>query len=295
METLAYFNGTIGELDEVMVPFNDRTHFFGDGVYDATCGGNHIPFALEDHIDRFFNSARLIDIKLEMTKDEMNKLLRELTKKVDSPQTQVYWQVSRGTSNRNHAYPVGVKSNFWVMIRPFPLVDLSKRETAVTVEDTRFYHCNIKTLNLLPNVLAAEKAKQAGCEEAIFHRGPRVTECAHSNVHILKDGVFRTAPLDNLILPGIARKHLCKLCDGIGVPVREEAFTVDEMMAADEVVVSSASTFGVGLKAIDGIPVGGKAPELLKRIQDAAMVEFYEYTEQQAKADAIKKGEKVTA
>ncbi|MDR0396935.1 MAG: aminotransferase class IV [Oscillospiraceae bacterium] len=295
METLAYFNGVIGELDEVMVPFNDRSHWFGDGVYDATSCGNRIPFALEDHIDRFYNNMRLIDIELDMSKDELSKLLRDLTLKVDSPKTQLYWHATRGTANRSHVYPQGVKPNLLIMIRPFPPVDLSHREKAVTVEDTRFLMCNVKTLNLLPNVLASEKAKRAGCEEAIFHRGDIVTECAHSNVHILKGGVFRTAPLTNLILPGIARKHLCKVCDGLGVPVREEAFTVGEMMDADEVIVSSSSTFGVGLDAIDGKPVGGKDPQLLKRIQDAAIIEFFEYTRQFDKAQAVRRGEKVLA
>lgn len=280
MKTLAYFNGKIGELDELYVPFNERTHFFGDGVYDATGAGNHIPFALEDHIDRFYNSAGMIDIKIGMTKDEMSKLLKELTLKVESATTQVYWQVTRGTANRNHAYPDGVPSNFWVMIRPFPKADFSKREKALTVDDTRFFHCNVKSLNLLPNVLAAEKAKQAGCEEAIFHRGERVTECAHSNVHILKDGVFQTAPLDNLILPGIARKHLISNCRELGVPVCEAPFTVQQMMDADEIVVSSASTFGISLSHIDGKPVGGKAPELLKKIQDAVWHEYLVYTKQ---------------
>ncbi|MDR1569312.1 MAG: aminotransferase class IV [Oscillospiraceae bacterium] len=280
MKNLAYFNGKIGELDEIYIPFNDRSHWFGDGVYDATSAANHIPFALADHVDRFFNSARMVDIKLTMTKEELSDLLRELTLKVDAPQTQVYWHVTRGTASRNHTFPEGVPSNLWVMIRPYPQTDLSKREKAITVEDTRFFHCNVKTLNLLPNVLAAEKAKQAGCEEAIFHRGERVTECAHSNVHILKDGVFQTAPLDNLILPGIARKHLIYHCEKLGIPVREEPFTVAQMMDADEVLVSSASTFGVALSQIDGQPVGGKAPALLEKIQHAVMHEFLMETKQ---------------
>jgi len=278
VKTLAYFNGTIGELEEVQIPFNDRSHWFGDGVYDATCAGNHVPFALEDHIDRFFRSAELIDIELTMTKQEMNALLRDLTKRVESPNTQVYWQATRGTAWRNHVYPENVPSNFWVMIRPYPLVDLDHRETAITVDDTRFLHCNVKTLNLLPNVLASEKAKRAGCHEAIFHRGEWVTECSHSNVHILKDGALQTHPLDNMILPGIARKHLLSLASPLGIPVIEKPFTVSEMMSADEVVVSSSSTFGIGLSKIDNQPVGGKAPELLKKLQDAAITEFNEYT-----------------
>jgi D-alanine transaminase len=146
------------------------------------------------------------------------------------------------------------------------------------VEDTRFLHCNIKTLNLIPNVLAGEKAKRAGAYEAVFHRGDRVSECAHSNVHILKDGVLRTAPADNLILAGIARAHLIAQCGKTGVKVDESAFTVDEMFNADEALVSSSGTFCLSASHIDGKPVGGKAPALLKKIQDALLEEFREGT-----------------
>jgi len=280
MKNLAYYNGEIGELGEIMVPFNDRSHWFGDGVYDATCAGNHVPFAMEDHIERFYNSMRLIDIALDMPKAEMDALIRDLTKRVDAPQTQVYWQVTRGTANRNHIYPKGVKPNFWVMIRPFPIVNLDHKESAITYPDKRFFYCNVKTLNLLPNVLASEAAAKAGVDEAIFCRGDVVTECAHSNLHILKDGVFRTHPLDDQVLPGIARKHLIAKCRELGVPVDETAFTKQEMYDADEVIVSSSSTFGIGLDTIDGKPVGGKAPDLLKKIQTAVWDEFLEYTGQ---------------
>ena len=279
MKTVGYFNGKVGELDELYVPFNERTHFFGDGVYDATSAGNHIPFALDDHIDRFYNSAGYIDIKIDMTKGEMAALLRDLTTKLDSPQSQVYWQITRGTANRNHVFP-DAPNNFWVMIRPFPKPNFAKREKAITYPDRRFQYCYVKTLNLLPNCLASEAAKQAGCEEAIFCRGERVTECSHSNVHILKNGMLQTAPTDELILPGIARKHLIEQCKALSVPVSETPFTVDEMMNADEVIVSSASTFGIALSHINGKPVGGKAPELLAKLQDAVFHEFLAETKQ---------------
>ncbi|MGM9641986.1 MAG: aminotransferase class IV, partial [Eubacteriales bacterium] len=113
---------------------------------------------------------------------------------------------------------------------------------------------------------------------AVLHRDSRVTECAHSNVHIIKDGVFRTAPTDNLILAGIARANLIRYCGVLGIPVREEAFTVDEMMDADEVIVSSVSCFCLAAEEIDGKPVGGKAPKLLKALQDMALGEFTEAT-----------------
>ena len=150
----------------------------------------------------------------------------------------------------------------------------------ITVEDTRFFHCNIKTLNLIPSVLASEKAKQAGCQEAVFYRpGGRVTECAHSNIHIIKDGILRTAPADNLILPGVARAHLIRMCKKLEIPVNETAFTLTDLFDADEVLVSSSSNFCLHADTIDGKPVGGKAPELLERLRKALVDEFYSATE----------------
>ena len=150
----------------------------------------------------------------------------------------------------------------------------------LTVEDTRFFHCNTKTLNLLPNVVAAQHAKEAGCEEAVFIRDGFVTECAHSNVHILKDGVFVTHQADNLILPGIARKHIISACERLGVLVEERPFTKAELMDADEVIVSASSEpGGVLANRIDAIPVGGRAAELFNRIQNEAVREFEAYVE----------------
>ena len=146
------------------------------------------------------------------------------------------------------------------------------------MEDTRFFHCDIKTINLIPSVMASQQAKEAGCDEAVFHRGQVVTECAHSNVSILKGGVFRTAPLSNLILPGTARKHLIALAGQNGIPVDETAFTLDDLMAADEVIVHSSGTLCNAASKIDGKPVGGKDPKTLGILQQAAIKEFETYT-----------------
>jgi D-alanine transaminase len=273
MKTLGYYNGAIDEIDAMRVPMNDRACWFGDGVYDATCGDNHIIFALDEHIDRFYNSAAMLDMKIPMEKPELAALLRSLVRKVDSPRQMVYWQLTRGTADRAHTFPEG-PSNLWVMLRPFTMPDLRKKVTLITVEDTRYLHCNIKTLNLLPNVMAAEKAKQAGADEAVFHRGSRVTECAHSHVHILKDGTLRTAPLDNLILPGIARAHIIAQCKVLDIPVEEAPFTVDDLLSADEVLVSSSGAFCLTAGTIDGKSVGGKAADLAKKLQDALTAEF---------------------
>ncbi|WP_234122047.1 D-amino acid aminotransferase [Clostridium hydrogenum] len=279
MKNLGYYNGEFDLVENMKIPMNDRVCYFGDGVYDATYSRNHKIFALDEHIDRFYNSAGLLRIKIPYTKETLKELLTEMVKKVDSGEQFVYWQVTRGTGMRNHAFPPEeVKANLWIILKPLNIKDMSQKLKLITLEDTRFLHCNIKTLNLLPSVIAAQKTEEAGCQEAVFHRGDRVTECAHSNVSIIKDGIFKTAPTDNLILPGIARAHIIKMCKKFEIPVNETAFSLKELMEADEVIVTSSGQFCMAACEIDGKPVGGKAPELIKKLQDALLNEFIEAT-----------------
>ncbi len=275
MKDLGYYNGKYAPIDEMMIPMNDRVCWFGDGVYDATYSRNHKIFNLKAHVDRFFSSAELLDMTIPGTKEEITKLLEELVLKVDDGEQFVYWQLTRGTGTRLHVYGEDkTPGNLWITLRPLKVKDTYKRVRLITMPDTRFLHCNIKTLNLIPAVMASEAAARACCEETVFHRDGRVTECAHSNVHILKDGAFVTAPTDNLILPGTARAKLISYCKALGIPVREEPFTVDEMMNADEIMISSAGSFCIAAYEIDGVPVGGKAPQLLKMLQDAAQSDY---------------------
>lgn len=278
MKTLGYYNGKFDELDKMMIPMNDRVCYFGDGVYDATLARNYKIFAIDEHIDRFFNSAGLLKIKIPYTKDEVKALLNEMLQKMESGNMFVYWQVTRGTGIRNHAFP-DTPANMWIMLKPAELKDMDRKLKLVTAEDTRFFHCNIKTLNLIPSVMAAQNAESQGCDETIFHRGDRVTECAHSNVHIIQDGMLKTAPADNLILPGIARAHLIAMCKKLGIPVNETPYTVDELMGAEEVIVTSSSQLCMLAESVDGKPVGGKQPELVGRLQQALLDEFYAATD----------------
>ena len=278
MKTLGYYNGKFDELDKMMIPMNDRVCYFGDGVYDATLARNYNIFAIDEHIDRFFNSAGLLKIKIPYTKDEVKALLNEMLQKMESGNMFVYWQVTRGTGIRNHAFP-DTPANMWIMLKPAELKDMDRKLKLVTAEDTRFFHCNIKTLNLIPSVMAAQNAESQGCDETIFHRGDRVTECAHSNVHIIQDGMLKTAPADNLILPGIARAHLIAMCKRLGIPVNETPYTVDELLNAEEVIVTSSSQLCMLAESVDGKPVGGKQPELVGRLQQALLDEFYAATD----------------
>ena len=278
MKTLGYYNGKYGELEEMSIPMNDRVCWFGDGVYDAGLSRNYKIFAIDEHIDRFFNSAGLLDIEMPVTKEELKELLQEMVNKMDTGNLFVYYQVTRGTGVRDHAYTKG-PGNLWIMLKPAEISDGIEPIKLITVEDTRFLHCNIKTLNLIPSCVATEKAKKAGCQEAVFYRaGGRVTECAHSNVHIIKGGKLVTAPTDNLILPGIARAHLIRMCKKLGIPVSETPYTLKELFEAEEVLVTSSSNLCLHACEIDGKPVGGKNPELLEKIRSALLGEFYEAT-----------------
>ncbi len=276
MKTLAYYNGKITEVEDMMIPMNDRVCYFGDGVYDAEPAVNYEMFAIDEHIDRFFNSAGLLDIEMPLTKPELKALLIELAHKLDSGDLFVYFAVTRGTAPREHVFEGG-PGNLWVMMRPEPVNEGQVPLKLITVEDTRFLHCNIKSLNLIPSVMAANKAAKAGCDEAVFYReGGRVTECAHSNVHIIRDGKLVTAPADNLILPGIARAHIIKACKKLSIPVNETPYTLEDLFNADEVLVSYSSAPCLNACEIDGKPVGGKDPELLNAIRGEVLNEFYE-------------------
>ena len=278
MQSIAYYDGKIGAPEELTVPFNDRVHFFGDGVYDATVGANGRVYLLDDHLDRFYTSAKALDIHIPMEKQALGALLTDLLGRVEGTTHFVYWQVTRGVNDRNHVYPEDMPGKLWVMIRPNRLNDPDVPIKLITAPDTRFYHCNIKTLNLLPSVMASEKAAQRGVQETVFHRDGIVTECAHSNVSILKDGVFYSHPNDELILRGIAKTHMIAACYRLGITVMEKAFTLDQLREADEIIVTSSSNFCLHACELDGAPAGGKDPATRKAIQDAVLQEYYDYT-----------------
>ena len=270
MKNIAYYNGKIGPIEEMTVPMNDRACYFADGVYDAMMTRNHIPLSLDDHLARLYRSAKMIDIEVPMPFETLRALMMELCAKVDSPDAMAYVQVTRGVGMRSHPYSGAGEGgpSLWIFVKPDELDDMDREYSCITLPDTRFLHCNIKTINLLPAVIANQRAMEAGCEETIFHRGERVTECSHSNVHIIKDGVLKTAPCDNLILPGITRAHILEICARKGIPVIEEPFTLDEMMDADEIFFSSASAVTSRVCAIDGKNVGMKDEKTFAIIRD---------------------------
>ncbi|HAZ18811.1 MAG TPA: D-amino acid aminotransferase [Clostridiales bacterium] len=270
MKNLGYYNGKIGLIEEMSVPMTDRGCYFGDGVYDATYSIHHIIWDLDAHVDRFFHSASLLKIKPTHTPEELKSLLRALVCMVDDGEQFVYFQWTRGSGLRNHLFPGGC-ANLWVMLTPKSLVNLYQPARMITMEDTRYLHCNIKTINLLPAVMGAQAAAEAGCEECLFHRGNVVTECAHSNAYILINGTLITHPANHFILNGISRQNILLTCRKQGIPYEERPFTLQEAFEADELMYSSAGSLCVPVQTLDGKPVGGKNPRILRELQDALL------------------------
>lgn len=278
MKELGYYNGRYGELNEMMVPMNDRACWFGDGVYEAGMCRNYHIFTLDEHVNRLYRSASMLEIQIPVSKQELKDLLNSLVLKMDTGNLLVYCQVTRGGGPRSHAFPDG-PANLWITLRPKELNPDLEPVSLITGEDTRFFHCNIKTLNLIPSVMANEKARRAGCYEHVFYRpGGRITECSHSNVHIIKDGVFYTAPLDNLILPGIARAHLISACCRLGIPVHETPYLLEDLMNADEIITSSSTAPCVRACRVDGKDAGMKRPDLYNALHEAIFNEYYKET-----------------
>lgn len=279
MKTLGYYNGSIDELDRMTVPMLDRACYFGDGVYDVTYSRHYNIYALEEHIDNFFKSAALIGIKPSFSKAELGELLSSLVKKMDCGNLWVYIQLSRAADWRTHAFPAHPTPNLWVMLKPAVIRDTYLPMRCISGEDTRFQHCNVKSLNLLPNVLATQAATAAGMDECILHRGDIVTECAHSNLSILKNGTLITHPANEFIYAGTGRAHLIAECKKHGIAVEERTYTLAELWDADEVLVTSASALCVPVSQLDGKPLGGKAPHTVRMLQDALLKEFMDATE----------------
>lgn len=280
MKDLGYYNGKYDRIENMYVPMNDRACFFGDGIFEVAYVRNRKIYALFEHLERMYDSAAVLGYNMPLCKQEFAELLYELSAKVDSPNQIIYWQVSRGTEMRSHAPQTQLTANIWVTIREKVMVPPYESAKLITFPDTRFFHCNMKTLNLLPTVMASIAARDAGADEAVFHRNGTVTECAHSNLCIIrKDGAIQTAPADELILPGVTRANMIKACKELGVPCLEENFTLEEMMNAAEVVIVTSGAQFRPVREIDGQSVGGGAPELVAALQEKLYGDFLRATE----------------
>lgn len=273
--SIAYYNGDFCDFSEIKIPLTDRSIFFGDGIYDAAIGKNGSVYLEKEHIDRFFGNADKLDIPINITRAELSDLIQKIIKKNVFEEYFIYIQLSRFSSERIHSYPNTQHSNLLITLRAHSLPDPNKELKLITLPDLRYSMCDVKTLNLLPAVLASRKASEAECDEAVFIRDGFVTECAHSNIHIIKDGVLYSHPNGKYILPGITRKRLLYFCEEFGVPVRESRFTLSELKGADEVLVTSTTKLALKATEIDGENVG-KCSSLVGKKLIAALFRDFE-------------------
>ncbi|HRX58863.1 MAG TPA: aminotransferase class IV [Eubacteriales bacterium] len=275
MDSIGYYNGTFAPPEELMVPALDRGYYFGDGVYEALRVENHVPFELEAHLDRLEHSLAALKINFDMPRDALRGILAEVCRRVESETQLLYFQITRGTGPRSHSFDPAARPNLLVFARHSPLADVETPKKATFVPDIRWSRCDLKTINLLPSVMAAQRAAERGCSEAIFERDGIVSECASANLFLLKNGELRTAPADSRILAGVTRARLILLASELGVPVSQQAFSVQDALAADELIVTSTSVHCASIGEIDQTPVGGKDPVLLKKLQTAFRVYFH--------------------
>ncbi|KGR77658.1 D-amino-acid transaminase [Ureibacillus sinduriensis] len=265
------WNDKIVEDQLVTINKEDRGYQFGDGVYEVIKVYDGEMFTAKEHIDRFYVSAEKIKLTVPYTKDKLHQLLHELIEANELNTGNLYFQLTRGASSRNHVFPGNeVYPVLTGNVKEAPRsVENGKNGVKATFsEDVRWLRCDIKSLNLLGAVLAKQEAHEKGCYEAILHRGETVTEGSSTNVFGIKNGILYTHPANNFILSGITRGVILACANEIGLPVEERAFTKDEALQMDELFVSSTTSEITPVIDIDGNAInGGVIGEWTRRLQ----------------------------
>ena len=272
------YNGALSKRETIAIDIEDRGYQFGDGIYEVIRIYNGKFFAWEGHIERLFASAQKIRLEIPYTREQLKKILEDLIVKNNVVIGTVYLQFTRGVSPRKHAFPGSeILPTFVAYTRDSerPVKQMESGVETWIVEDKRWLHCDIKSLNLLGNILAYEDAHKEGCYEAILNRGGKITEGSHTNVAIIVDGVLITHPANNLILNGITRQIILKLCERLLIPVKEKEFTPKELMEADEVFLTSTTMEITPVVKINGQLIG-KGPSLITKKLQAAFREEIE-------------------
>ncbi len=273
MPELAWVNGEITDLYDAKVPFMDHGYLFGYGVYEALKVYNGQPFSVEEHMDRFERSMKEIRIKPELSRKETIEIINDLVAKSEYQDALVYLQITRGVGPRNNPSLPKAKPTLSMFVAYLPPIDDSFRQNGVKtviVKDDRWAHPHIKSLNLLPNILAKQIAEENDAFEAILaDKDGIVTEGASSNVYAVFKDTIVTRPTDGRILSGITRLVLCKIIQQNGFNYKEDYFTTEQLKEADEVFITNTGAEVLAVSDIDGTKIGnGLCGPITKKLYD---------------------------
>ncbi|MFZ6725191.1 D-amino acid aminotransferase [Undibacterium sp. MH2W] len=262
-DPLVYLNGSLTPLSEAKIPVLDRGFIFGDGIYEVIPVYQRKMFRSDQHLARLFRSLTAIGITNPHSKEEWLSLIDQVMTAHEADDQMVYIQVTRGVAKRAHAFPKEATPTVFIMTNPIVLPSATAREqgvACVSMEDKRWLRCEIKSISLLGNVLAAENAAEHGVTESIQFRDGYLTEASSSNVWIVKNGVMAGPPKDNLILEGIRYGLIQELCAAQNIPLEARRITKEEVFAADEVMLSSATKEILAVVRIDEQTIGKGKP-----------------------------------
>ncbi|HTR14047.1 MAG TPA: D-amino-acid transaminase [Roseiarcus sp.] len=267
MSRVAYVNGRYEPLAAAKVSIDDRAFTFGDGVYEVCEVRNGALIEETRHLKRLGRSLAAVRIAWPMSETALKMVMREVVRRNRVRDGFVYLQVSRGAARRDHGFPDGeVKPGVVVSARALDPAIVAARAAAgvavITLTEERWAHPHIKTLQLLPNVLAKQAAREAGAFEAWFvDQMGYVTEGASTNAWIVtREGKLVTRRADNSILHGVTRAAHFDVAKALGLGFEERPFTVEEALGATEAFLTSATTVAIPVTKIDGKPVGAGLP-----------------------------------
>ncbi|MBW8269444.1 D-amino-acid transaminase [Caldovatus aquaticus] len=276
MSRIAYVNGRYLPQRHAAVNIEDRGYQFGDGIYEVVHVYDGRLIDEDRHLDRLERSLREIRLPMPMPRAALRLVLREVARRNRVAEGLLYMQVTRGVARRDHAFPAKPVPPALVVtikrIPPFPTDVDSWAAAAILLPDLRWARRDIKSVNLLPNVLARQAAKEQGALEAVLYDEPSgvITEGAATNFWIVDEhGALRTRHLDHAILPGCTRGALLAELRAAGIPCEERAFTVEEARRAREAFLTSATSFVKPITRLDGRPVGdGRVGPVTRRLFD---------------------------
>ena len=265
MSRIAYVNGRYMRHDLAHVHVEDRGYQFSDGVYEVAAVFAGRVIDEEPHLDRLERSLRELKMDLPIPRGALKLVTREVLRRNRVRDGMVYLQVTRGAAVRDHPFPEDAEGAVVLTARPVQWPETAEADRGaevVSIPDGRWGRCDVKSVSLLPNVLAKQEAREQGAYEAWFvDPQGRVTEGSSTNAWIVDDaGRVVTRDLESNILGGITRQTVIRLAREAGIEVVERAFTLAEAQAAPEAFLTSTTSFVRAIVRIDGQPVGSGEP-----------------------------------